>query len=57
MRLDLFEEGNKTNESEVNFNDLEIDMSNDIYILTYKRASRPTGWDGIVALLDGYEAS
>ena len=57
MRLDLFEEGNKTNESEVNFNDLEIDMSNDIYILTYKRASRPTGWDGIVALLDGYEVS
>ena len=27
MRLDLFEEGNKTNECEVNFNDLEIDMS------------------------------
>ena len=29
----------------------------DIYRRTLKWASRPTGLDGIVALLDGYDAS
>ena len=28
-----------------------------VYRRTYKTASGPTGWDGIVVLLDGYDAS
>ena len=28
-----------------------------MYRLTYNTASRASGWDGIVVLLDGYEAS
>ena len=35
----------------------EFICQHDINRRTYKRASRPTGLHGIVALLDGYDAS
>ena len=35
----------------------EFVCQHDIYRPTYQTASRPTGLDGIVALLDGYDAS
>ena len=36
---------------------VEIDMSTWNYSRTYKSANRPPGFDGIAALLDGYDAS
>ena len=35
----------------------EFIFQHDIYRRTYKWGSRPTGLDGIVAVLDGYDAS
>ena len=35
----------------------DIIFQQNIYRQTYKTASRPTGWDGIVGQLDGYDAS
>ena len=35
----------------------EIICQQNVYTRTYKAASRPTGFDGIVAPLDGYDAS
>ena len=34
----------------------DIIWQDDIYRLTYKAVTRPTGWDGSVGLLDGYDA-
>ena len=41
----------------LNLKYLEIDMSTRHLQTDIKEASRPTGLDGIVALLGGYEAS
>ena len=57
LRLNLFEAVNKPNDDDVNFK-----LSGNLYVSkTYTdghiTASGPIGLEGIVALLDGYDAS